>query len=212
MRTLLRSLALAIVLIALEGVLRPWLESAAYVVRLGSMPAPSALPVPVAGVKPSRLVDTWGGARSEGRQHEGVDIFARRGTPVLAATEGIVLRVGTNRLGGRVVWVLGPGGQRHYYAHLDSYGDVHAGMRIDAGKIVGFVGNTGNAATTPPHLHYGIYTAGGAINPYPFLRRIPTRARMEARPHAPLKTSALQSHKWIPWKREISSNQESMAS
>jgi murein DD-endopeptidase MepM/ murein hydrolase activator NlpD len=134
------------------------------------MPAPASLPVPVAGVKPAGLVDTWGGARSEGRRHEGIDIFARRGTPVLAATEGIVMRVGTNRLGGQVVWVLGPGGQRHYYAHLDGYGDVHAGMRIGAGSIVGYVGNTGNAATTPPHLHYGIYTAAGAINPFPFLR------------------------------------------
>jgi murein DD-endopeptidase MepM/ murein hydrolase activator NlpD len=170
MRTLSRSLAFAVVLIALEALLRPWLENLAYAIRLGGMPAPPSLPVPVAGVKPARLVDTWGGARSEGRRHEGIDIFAKRGTPVLAATEGIVMRVGTNRLGGQVVWVLGPGGQRHYYAHLDSYGDVHAGMRIGAGSIVGYVGTTGNAATTPPHLHYGIYTAAGAINPFPFLR------------------------------------------
>jgi murein DD-endopeptidase MepM/ murein hydrolase activator NlpD len=177
MRLFVRSLAFAIVLLALGALLGPWLDNVVYAIRLGSMPAPSTLPVPVAGVKASRLVDTWGGARSEGRKHEGIDIFARRGTPVLAATEGIVMRVGANRLGGQVVWVLGPGGQRHYYAHLDSYGDVHAGMRIDAGKIVGFVGNTGNAATTPSHLHYGIYTAGGAINPFPFLRHIPTSAR-----------------------------------
>jgi murein DD-endopeptidase MepM/ murein hydrolase activator NlpD len=170
MRIFFSRLVFAVVLIALGAVLGPWLENIAYAIRLGAMPAPIVLPVPVAGVKPSRLVDTWGGARSEGRRHEGIDIFARRGTPVLAATEGIVMRVGTNRLGGQVVWVLGPGGQRHYYAHLDSYGDVHAGMRIDAGKIVGYIGNTGNAATTPSHLHYGIYTAGGAVNPYPFLR------------------------------------------
>lgn len=178
MRTLLRSLALAIVLLALEAVLRPWLAHLAYAARLLAMPTPGALPVPVAGVAPARLVDTWGGARSGGRRHEGIDIFARRGTPVLAATEGIVTRVGTNRLGGQVVWVLGPGGQRHYYAHLDRYGDVHAGMRIASGKILGYVGNTGNAASTPPHLHYGIYTPGGAINPYPLLRRIPASARM----------------------------------
>ena len=170
MRPFFRSLALAIVLLAVGAVLGPWLENLAYAIRLGAMPAPTVLPVPVAGVEPSRLADTWGGARSEGRRHEGIDIFARRGTPVLAATEGIVLRVGSNRLGGQVVTVLGPGGQRHYYAHLDSYGDVRPGMRIDAGKIVGYVGNTGNAATTPSHLHYGIYTAQGAINPYPLLR------------------------------------------
>jgi murein DD-endopeptidase MepM/ murein hydrolase activator NlpD len=182
MRIFFRSLAFAIVLVALEALLRPWLANVAYAIRLGAMPAPAALPVPVAGVTPRQLADTWGGARSGGRRHEGIDIFATRGTPVLAATEGIVIRVGTSRLGGQVVWVLGPGGQRHYYAHLDSYGDVHAGMRIDAGRIVGYVGNTGNAATTPPHLHYGIYTAGGAINPYPLLkadaRHSPTRARL----------------------------------
>jgi murein DD-endopeptidase MepM/ murein hydrolase activator NlpD len=170
MRTLLRSLVIAIVLLAAEGVLRPWLDDIAYALRLGALPAPTALPVPVAGVKRAQLADTWGGARSGGRRHEGIDIFAKRGTPVLSSTEGIVLRVGTNRLGGQVVWVLGPGGQRHYYAHLDRYGDVRAGMRVRPGSILGYVGNTGNAATTPPHLHYGIYTAGGAINPYSLLQ------------------------------------------
>ena len=182
MRTLLRSLLIAIVLLAAEGILRPWLDDVAYAIRLGSLPAPAVLPVPVAGVKPVQLADTWGGARSGGRRHEGIDIFAKRGTPVRSSTEGIVLRVGTNRLGGQVVWVLGPGGQRHYYAHLDRYGDVRAGMRVRTGSILGYVGNTGNAATTPPHLHYGIYTAGGAINPYPLLkadvRHSPTGARL----------------------------------
>lgn len=179
MRILVRSLVLALALIAAEGVLRPWLEGVAYMLRLGALPAPSVLPVPVAGIKPGQLADTWGGARSEGRKHEGIDIFARRGTPVLSSTEGIVMRVGTNRLGGQVVWVLGPGGQRHYYAHLDRYGDVHAGMRVAPGSVVGYVGNTGNARTTPPHLHYGIYEAGGAINPYPFLH--PRNGRQDMR-------------------------------
>lgn len=170
MRIFVRSLLIALALIGAEAVLRPWLENALYLVRLQGLPAPSVLPVPVAGVEPAGLRDTWGGARSEGRRHEGIDIFAARGTPVLSSTEGVVLRVGGNRLGGQVVWVLGPGGQRHYYAHLDRYGDVHAGMRVAPGRVLGYVGNTGNAAATPPHLHYGIYTADGAINPYPFLR------------------------------------------
>jgi len=167
---LLRNLVIATLLIGLGAVLKPWLDSLVYMMRLSTMPAPATLPVPVAGVKPRGLVDTWGGARSEGRRHEGIDIFARRGTPVLSSTEGVVMRVGTNRLGGQVVWVLGPGGQRHYYAHLERYGDVHAGMRVAPGKVLGYVGNTGNAVHTPPHLHYGIYLSGGAINPYPFLR------------------------------------------
>jgi murein DD-endopeptidase MepM/ murein hydrolase activator NlpD len=130
MRTFLRSLLVALALFAAEALLRPWIENVAYMVKLGALPAPTVLPVPVAGVKPRALVDTWGGARSEGRSHEGIDIFAKRGTPVLSSTEGMVLRVGTNRLGGQVVWVLGPGGQRHYYAHLDRYGDVRAGKRV----------------------------------------------------------------------------------
>lgn len=169
MRTLLRSVFIAIVLIAVGGILYPWLGSIAYALKLASLPAPATLPVPVAGVKPVQLADTWGGARSGGRRHEGIDIFAKRGTPVLSSTEGIVLRVGANSLGGQVVWVLGPGGQRHYYAHLDRYGDVRAGTRLMPGSIVGYVGNTGSAAATPPHLHYGIYTVGGAVNPYPLL-------------------------------------------
>jgi murein DD-endopeptidase MepM/ murein hydrolase activator NlpD len=176
MRTFLRSLVIATVLIAIGGILQPWLENVLYLMRLGGMPAPTVLPVPVAGVRPSGLVDTWGGARGRGRKHEGIDIFAQRGTPVLSSTEGVVVRVGTNRLGGQVVWVLGPGGQRHYYAHLERYGDVHAGMRVAPGKVLGYIGTTGNAAGTPPHLHYGIYVTGGAINPYPLLR--PARAAL----------------------------------
>ncbi|MFD2367862.1 M23 family metallopeptidase [Pseudoduganella sp. GCM10020061] len=170
MLILLRNLLFATLLIAAAALLAPYLENAMYAMRLASMPAPSIVAVPVAGVRPAALRDTWGAARSGGRQHEGIDIFARRGTPVLSATEGIVMRVGTNRLGGQVVWVLGPGGQRHYYAHLDRFADVRPGMRVEAGRTLGYVGTTGNARGTPPHLHYGIYSAGGASNPYPLLR------------------------------------------
>jgi murein DD-endopeptidase MepM/ murein hydrolase activator NlpD len=166
----LRSLAIALVLIGLEGVLGPPIETAAYATKLAALQVPVRLAVPVAGVRRKELSDTWGGIRSGGRHHEGIDIFAPRGTPVLSSTDGIVLRVDTNRLGGQVVWVLGPGGQRHYYAHLERYGDVRAGMRVTPGAFVGYVGNTGNAAHTPSHLHYGIYTAGGAVNPYLYLR------------------------------------------
>lgn len=147
------------------------LEPMFYGLRLVRMPAPTALPVPVQGVRASALRDTWGGARSGGRRHEGIDIFARRDTPVLSTTEGIVSRVGTNSLGGKVVWVIGPGGQRHYYAHLNGYASIQAGQRVQPGSVLGYVGNTGNAQGTPPHLHYGIYTGKGAINPYPLLRR-----------------------------------------
>jgi murein DD-endopeptidase MepM/ murein hydrolase activator NlpD len=147
----------------------PWLERTWYVVRLGSMPAPLRLPMPIAGLTPKALNDTWHAPRGSARRHEGIDIFARKGTPVLSTTEGIVIRRGENNLGGQVVWVLGPAGQRHYYAHLDAFTDVGPGDFVEPGTVLGYVGNTGNARTTPPHLHYGIYTAGGAINPYPLL-------------------------------------------
>lgn len=148
---------------------QPALERAIYMARLAAMPAPASLPVPVAGVSPSALRDTWDAARSGGRKHQGIDIFAPRGREVVSASEGIVSRVGTNKLGGQVVWVMGPGRQMHYYAHLDRYGSIEPGDRVAPGTVLGYVGNTGNARGTPPHLHYGIYTAGGAINPYPLL-------------------------------------------
>lgn len=133
-------------------------------------------PVPTAGSLPNPLpgqsfIDTWGAARSGGRTHEGIDIFAPRGTPIRSTTHGVVLSLGKNTLGGLTVMVLGPGGQRHYYAHLDRYPDLTAGEWVEQGDVVGYVGNTGNARTTPPHLHYGIYTGAGAINPYGLLQR-----------------------------------------
>ncbi|WP_426197268.1 M23 family metallopeptidase [Massilia sp. DWR3-1-1] len=170
MRIALRVLLLAALLVPGYFLLAPTIAWALYMVRLVAMATPQRLPVPVEGVPARALRDTWGGARSEGRKHEGIDIFARRGTPVLSSTEGLVVRVGDNRLGGLVVWVLGPGGQRHYYAHLERHADVEAGMRIGAGRVLGYVGDTGNAKGTPPHLHYGVYAPGGAVNPYPMLR------------------------------------------
>jgi murein DD-endopeptidase MepM/ murein hydrolase activator NlpD len=172
MRNLLRSALLLFLLLGGFALLGPWLKNMLYAMRLAAMAPPAALPVPVRGIAPRGLRDTWHGARSEGRRHEGIDIFARRGTAVTSSTEGVVLRVGTNRLGGQVVWVLGPGGQRHYYAHLDRYADIENGQRVRAGTVLGYVGTTGNAAGTPPHLHYGIYGAAGAINPYPMLTAV----------------------------------------
>jgi len=164
--------------IALVGALlylaMPWIKDAWYAMRLSSMPAPTSLPMPIASLKPRSLSDTWHAPRAPGRRHEGIDIFAKKGTPIRSTTEGIVLRQGENSLGGKVVWILGPAGHRHYYAHLDDFADLVAGQRIAAGTIVGYVGNTGNARTTPPHLHYGVYAASGAINPYPLLTAKPS--------------------------------------
>jgi peptidoglycan LD-endopeptidase LytH len=148
----------------------PALRSPVMMMRLAWMPAPVALPVPVDGVERRQIADTWGGPRSGGRAHEGVDIFAPRGTPVRSTTRGVVLRVGLNRLGGRHATVLGPGLQVHYYAHFDRFGLFDAGDVVEPGDILGYVGDSGNAKGTPPHLHYGIYTPGtGAVNPWPLL-------------------------------------------
>jgi peptidoglycan LD-endopeptidase LytH len=139
--------------------------------RLWRQPPALEVPVPVAGVHVRAIADTWGGPRDGGRRHQGTDIFAERGTPVLSATDGIVGRIGDFGIGGKHAWVLGPGGERHYYAHLDDWTPgLHAWQRVRAGDSLGTVGNTGNARTTPPHLHYGIYDDTGALNPYPRLR------------------------------------------
>lgn len=139
--------------------------------ELRAMPAPDVIPVPVQGVEARRIADTFGSPRGRDRSHQGVDIFAARGTPVLSATEGLVVSVRDAGLGGRQVWVLGPGHERHYYAHLDDWAlALRAGDRVRAGTQLGTVGDTGNARGTPPHLHYGIYTATGAIDPLPRMR------------------------------------------
>ena len=169
MLTVIRHLLVAALFIALTYAAFPWLDLAWYAVRLSSMRQPTVLAMPVATIKPRALIDTWHAARAPNRRHEGIDIFAATGTPVLAATEGIVLQLAETPVGGKVVWVLGPAGHNHYYAHLDRFGTVSRGERIQAGTLLGYVGNTGNAKTTPPHLHYGVYANEGAINPYPLL-------------------------------------------
>ena len=132
---------------------------------------PRSLPVPVDGVAPARLVNSWGSARDGGRGHQGIDIFAPRGTPIRSTTEGVIESKGMRGLGGLVVTILGPGGYRHYYAHLEDLGPQAVGEWVHQGEIIGYVGNSGNAAVSPTHLHYGIYAPSGrAINPYPFLR------------------------------------------
>jgi murein DD-endopeptidase MepM/ murein hydrolase activator NlpD len=181
MRLLFRILLLGALLAAGYALVGPYIVNVRYAMRLASMAPPESVGMPVRGVQPQRLRDTWHAARGAGRKHEGIDIFAARGTPVHSATEGIVLRVGSNRLGGSVVWVLGPGGQRHYYAHLDRFADISAGLQVRTGTVLGYVGTSGNAAGTPPHLHYGIYASDGPINPYPILqaRRETTPARAQ---------------------------------
>lgn len=126
---------------------------------------------PVEGHGPRSILSFFGAPRDGGRRrHHGVDVFARRGTPVLAVTAGRADRVRTTRIGGKVVWLRDrQRGASIYYAHLDSQ-HVSDGDMVEPGDTIGFVGNTGNARTTPPHLHFGIYRRGeGPLDPYPFL-------------------------------------------
>ncbi len=132
----------------------------------------------VSGAK--QIADTWHALRGTDRVHEGQDIFAPKGTPVYSATEGYVYNIGENNLGGQTVSVIGAGGRVYYYAHLDSYAPGLAqGDYVTTQTMLGYVGTTGNAQPTPPHLHFGIYTASGAINPLPLLtdRTLPTNAK-----------------------------------
>lgn len=123
---------------------------------------------PVSGFDTRAVRSVFGDPRDGGRRkHHGIDIFAPRGTPVVAATEGIVRRVGNGGLGGKTVWLRDMRGRSFYYAHLDSQ-LVRSGQRVQPGDTLGLVGNTGNARTTPPHLHFGLYQRG-PIDPYPFV-------------------------------------------
>ena len=133
-----------------------------------ALPTENSLPSPLPN---QHLVDTWGGARSQGRKHEGIDIFAPRGTPIQATTQGIVSKVGEDALGGRVVMIVGPGGAAYYYAHLEGYADIAPNDWVNSGDIIGYVGDSGNAKGTPTHVHYGIYISGSAVNPYPLLQK-----------------------------------------
>jgi hypothetical protein len=131
-----------------------------------------SLGFPVAGKGNRDVQSFWGASRDGGgRSHEGVDIFAKRGTPLVAVTDGFVSRTGNQGLGGKQVWLRdGLLGNSFYYAHLDSIMTTD-GKKIKKGDTLGTVGNTGNAAGGATHLHFGIYTSGGAVDPYPFIRK-----------------------------------------
>ncbi len=126
---------------------------------------------PVEPAAKQHIGSVFGDVRDGGRrQHEGIDIFAPRLTPVVAAADGLVTRVGDNRLGGKVVWLRPKNSWiTLYYAHLDSQ-LVARGQLVKTGDTLGLMGNTGNARTTPPHLHFGIYGPQGAVDPLPFVR------------------------------------------
>jgi murein DD-endopeptidase MepM/ murein hydrolase activator NlpD len=137
--------------------------------------------IPVAGVKPDQLLDTFTDARSEGRSHDAIDIPAPVGTPVLAASDGEIIKLFQSERGGTTIYQLSPDKKLvFYYAHLQRYADgIAAGKFVRQGEVVAYVGDTGNAGTGNYHLHFSIavladpkrYWEGTNINPYPLLRK-----------------------------------------
>lgn len=131
-------------------------------------PAPSMV-CPVDGAV--AFTDTWGDPRSGGRTHKGVDMIAARGTPLVAIEAGTVKRMRNGGLGGITVTLRGASGDEFYYAHLDGWASgLSVGQSLAVGELLGYVGNTGNAQYTVPHLHFEWAPGGGAaVNPYPLV-------------------------------------------
>lgn len=119
---------------------------------------------PVAG--PRSFADTWGAPRSGGRSHEGVDMMAPGGTPLVAVESGSAT-FKSNKLGGNAVWITGASGTKYYYAHLSAW--EGSSRNVSQGEVIGYVGSTGN--TSVNHLHFEVHPGGGrAVNPYPYVR------------------------------------------
>ena len=143
--------------------------------------APDALLIPVAGVSAGQLTDTFNDTRDGVRRHEALDIMAARGTPVLAASDGVVAKLFTSVPGGLTIYEFDPTGTyAYYYAHLDHYAaGLAEGKVLRRGDLIAYVGSTGNASADAPHLHFAIFVLGPArqwwkgtaIDPYPLLAR-----------------------------------------
>lgn len=143
----------------------------------------AGLLLPVQGVAPSQLSDTYTDARSAGRSHDAIDIMAADGTPVLAVADGHVEKLFNSKLGGLTIYEFNPDGTlAYYYAHLQRYADgLSEQQAITRGQVIGYVGSTGNASPDAPHLHFAIFKLGpekqwwkgDAINPYPELGGTP---------------------------------------
>jgi murein DD-endopeptidase MepM/ murein hydrolase activator NlpD len=147
----------------------------------GSFVGTLKLIIPVAGVRSEQLQDTFTDARSEGRAHDAIDIMAPAGTPVVAASDGEIVRLFQSDRGGTTIYQLSPDKKLvFYYAHLQRYADgLVVGKFARQGEVIGYVGDTGNAGAGNYHLHFSIavladpkrYWEGTNINPYPLLRR-----------------------------------------
>ena len=154
----------------LSGMVGDFLDEVTYPLKyakLAMQKPDSELLVPVYGSRMNAINDSWATPRSGGRSHEGQDIFASTGTPIFSATDGYVRRIRTTQIGGKNILITGAGGRRYYYAHLDEFANgIEVGDWVTTDTVIGFVGQTGNAINTPPHLHFGMYEGREALNPY----------------------------------------------
>lgn len=135
--------------------------------------------IPVAGITPAQLSDTFSQARGGGRTHRALDILAPRGTPVVAAVDGTIRKLFNSKAGGLTIYQFDRNEERvYYYAHLDRYADdIAEGLFVEQGRVIGYVGTTGNAPPGTPHLHFSIevlppskeWWRGEPVNPYPLL-------------------------------------------
>lgn len=142
--------------------------------------AETGLVIPVAGVRRQELRDSYGAARSGGRGHLGIDIMAREGTPVIAAATGVIVKRDSSALGGISLYQRAQDGTTiFFYAHLNRYQPgIDEGDLVRQGDVIAYVGHTGNAQASAPHLHFGVYTVtdpnrwwhGRDLNPYTILR------------------------------------------
>ena len=171
------------------GAARPWvkpspLEGPQADTRASAVPAPADLRqrnliLPVQGITPEQLQNTFGDSRSGGRVHEAIDIMAPRNTPVLAVEDGKVAKLFTSKQGGLTIYQFDPTETyAYYYAHLERYADgIKEGMMLRRGQVVGYVGTSGNANPAGPHLHFAIFRLtpekrwwdGAPVNPFPVL-------------------------------------------
>jgi murein DD-endopeptidase MepM/ murein hydrolase activator NlpD len=166
----------------------------ARVARLYTRDADRRISMPLKDVSKKQIADTWHAPRGSNRQHEGQDIFAPKGTPIYSATSGYVYKIGEDNLGGHTVSVIGDGGIVYYYAHLDSYApNLATGDSVTRRTLLGYVGASGNASGTPPHLHFGVYSTSGAMNPLPLLTDRPSEVPPKSKP-VPTKKSPTSAH------------------
>jgi murein DD-endopeptidase MepM/ murein hydrolase activator NlpD len=121
--------------------------------------------------RPYSYVDSWGAPRSGGRSHQGTDVMAPHGARVFAFVDGVVSRESTSSNGGIQLYLQGDNGAEYFYAHLSGYA-VSTGTRVQAGQLIAYNGQTGNARYTAPHVHFEVHLSGGPVNPYPHLKPV----------------------------------------